>query len=281
MGVISAITGIGKKPPVEEVVPSLSSLLNDESIEFQPVLLRPASAAQKVLMIEGVISSRKDLWAKGGYVFTGRQDAADVIRVLNESKIDYEVFPLSSTHEHCLLMGIARVVDDKKVFVYVDDDSLPANKRNDDYKRFLGKVIEQCRKWDDESISHDWSFLPIFYVDLTLASVTGYSVRMVQARKRFGTYVLSSKNTFEREVDQRLAGFRETDEMNSIVANSVCIYGSGKRNHAEILKSYGFVSTPSISGPSGSWGKDLADLQTESSLAFANHPEPRVIDLES
>ena len=279
MGLMS-FSSRGKVPVEVEPQPTLNAELADEKMTGQPLLLRPASARQKAWMIESVIHARRDMWSKGGYVFVNRQDAGDVVQALSENDIPYDVFPLSGTHEHHLLWsGITHVLDVGRVVVYVDDEALPANKRNEDFKRFLAKVIEQCRKWDEEPAPESWRFMPIFYVDINLVTVSGFAHRMRQASKQFGTFVLTSRNIYDREVDQRLSSGRDIDEVKSVMANSICIFGGGRRNYQEILNSYAQSSTTSENG--GSISKDDLDrMREETILAFvAHHENPRIIRL--
>lgn len=194
-------------------------------------------------MIESVISARKDIWSNGGYVFVNRQDAGDVVQSLAENDIPYEVFALSGTHKHNLLWGITHVFDVGRVVVYVDDEALPATKRNEDLKPFLAKVIEQCRKWDEEPAPESWRFMPIFYIDINLLTVSGFAHRMRQASKQFGIFVLTSRSAYYREVDPRLSLGLDMDEVKSAMANSTRIYGGGRRNYQEILNAYSHCTT--------------------------------------
>lgn len=279
MGLLS-FSSRGKEPPEVELPPNLNTALTDEKLIEQPLLLRPASTRQKSWMIESVISARKDVWSRGGYVFVNRGDAGDVVQALAENDIPYDVFPLSGIHEHLLLWSsIKHVLDVGRVVVYVDDEALPSNKRNEDFKRFLSKVIEQCRKWDEEPVHESWRFMPIFYVDFNLATVSGFAHRMRKSSKQFGTFVLTSRNAYDREVDQRLSSGRDIDEVKSVMANSICVFGGGRRNYQEILNSYSQSSTTGENG--GSISKDDLDrMRDETVLAFVAHPEnPKIIRL--
>lgn len=261
--------------------PTLVDVLQEDKIKSQPVLLRPASSEQKALMIEAVISARKETWSKGGYIFVTRQDASEVIQALAENRIAYEIFNLSGTHENAILRTLTHPVEDQQVVVYVDDETLPASKRNEDLKRFLGKVIEQCRKWDDEPAPESWRFMPVFYIDINLPTVSGFAHRMRQVSKQFGTFVLSSKNTFDREVDQR-TGYhnRDQDELKSVIMNSVGIYGGGRRNHSEILNAYSLSASARGEAESLVTTDDLDRMKDETILGMVTDPEqPRVIRL--
>lgn len=279
MGLLS-FSSRGKAPVEVEPQPTLNTVLTDEKVIGQPLLLRPASARQKSWMIESVITARKEMWSNGGYVFVNRQDAGDVVQALAENDIPYDVFALSGTHEHHLLWsGITHVLDVGRVVVYVDDETLPATKRNEDFKRFLAKVIEQCRKWDEEPAPESWRFLPVFYIDISLVTVSGFAHRMRQASKQFGTFVLTSRNAYDREVDQRLSTGRDIDEVKSVMANSTCVFGGGRRNYQEILNAYSQSSATGETGGSLS-NEDLDIMRGETVLAFvADSENPRIIRL--
>lgn len=261
---------------------NLMATLSDELIASHPLLLRPADAKQKALMIESVISARKDTWRKGGYIFVTRQDAADVIQMLAQHQIAYEIFGISSIHELALLRSFTSVLDDERVIVYVDDENIAATRRTEDFKRFQSKVIEHCRKWDEEPAPASWRFLPVFYVDINLPVISGFAHRMRQASKQFGTFVLSSKNAFDREVDQRINSSRDSDEPKSIAANSVCIYGGGRRNHPEIEAA--LSSQPALEAPDSAgtqiYQEDIDKMKGETIFALvAGLSSARVIRL--
>lgn len=262
-----------------EPEPNLMTVLSDERVVAQPLLLRPASPSQKTLMIEAMIAARLEMWSKGGYIFVTRQDAADVVQTLAENNIPYDIFALSGTYEHHLLWSsITHAVDVGRVVVYVDDEALPANKRVEDFKRFLSKIIEQCRKWDDEPAPASWRFMPVFYIDINLPTITGFAHRMRQASKQFGTFVLTSKNAFDREIDQRLSLSRDADEIKSVAANSLCIYGGGWRNYPEIRNAHSLIDSDETKSPE--WKLDLEKMKGQSILAFVADPNaPQIIRL--
>lgn len=217
-----------------EPMQTLQAILGSDAFAHLPVHLRPADANQKKMMIDAVIQAHSDTWRKGGYILATQQDASDVTLALSENQIPYEIFGLSSTHELSLLRSFTHVLDDQKVIVYVDDTSAAQSKRYEDYKRFQSKIIDYCRRWDDEPAPQTWQFLPVFYVDINLPFISGFAYRMRQASRQFGTTVLSSKNTFDREVEQRINYSRDLEELRLVAANSVCIYGGGRRNYPEI-----------------------------------------------
>jgi hypothetical protein len=220
------------------------------------------------------------MWAEGGYVFVGRQDASGVAQALAENGIEYLICSIANTHEHGLLWPLSHVLDAKHVIVYVDDESLTFSKRTDHYRRFLSKVIDQCRKWDDEPVSSSWRFLPVFYIDINLPSISSFAHRMAQASKQFGTFELSSKNAFDREVDQGMAFGREPEELKTLMASSVCIYGAGKRNSAEIVSAHRLSAMQPAPEDEYRWIQTLGDLRQESNLAWVGHQtEPKVVDL--
>lgn len=278
MGLLS-FSNRNKQQVENEPEPNLLTVLSDDNLVSQPLLLRPATANQKTLMIEAMIAARLEMWSKGGYIFVTRQDAGDVVQTLAENNIPYDVFPLSGTYEHHLLWSsITHALDVGRVVVYVDDEALPTNKRSEDFKRFLAKVIDQCRKWDEEPAPASWRFMPVFYIDINLPTVTGFAHRMRQASKQFGTFVLTSKNTFDREIDQRLSTGRDADEIKSVSANSLCIYGGGWRNYPEIRNAYSLIA--SDEARSLEWKQDLERMKGQTVLAFVADPNaPRVVRL--
>lgn len=204
------------------------------------LLLRPGNDNQKSLMIEQYFYAQKEMWGCGGYVIANRKDASEVVRVLSELNIPYEVFGLAETKEHNLIFTLAHVRDIKHVFIYVDDERDHLLKRTEDFRRFQAKVIDKCRAWKDEWKDSTWDFLPTFYVDVDLPSMLGYTVNMAQVRKRIWYCVLSSKVCHDVVVSERLGimAEKEIEEYKAVKANSVTIYGSGRRNHKEAIGSH-------------------------------------------
>ncbi|MBI6883285.1 hypothetical protein [Pseudomonas putida] len=270
MGFFSGIFG-SKKEPEPTPPQSLSSILTTEDTIDKPLLFRPSSSTQKTLMIEAAIRARRDVWAKGGYILTGSQDAADVIRVLKENAIAYSVFSMATTREHNILSSLTAVLDDEIVRVYIDDESAPLGRRNDDYKRFLANIIEQCRKWNEGASYEGWRYLPVFYIDLPFANTPGYAVRMWRERQRIGSFVLMSKSIHDREIAALGTAYSDSEELYSCVANSISIFGSGKRHHAEILADFELRNQGSPSDD---------EIRQESSLGIYL-PDLKIIDLST
>jgi hypothetical protein len=219
---------------------ALSEVISQARNSFTALLLRPGNDNQKSLMIEQFFYAQKELWSGGGYVISNRKDAGDVVRVLSELSIPYELFSLSDTKEHNLIHTLASAREDKNVFVYIDDERDHLLKRTEDFRRFQAKVIDKCRDWKDDPKDANWDFLPTFYVDVDLPSMSGFMVYMAQVRKRIGYCMLTSKSWQDIAVSQRLGIMteKEVEEYKSVKANSITIYGSGRRNHKEAMGSH-------------------------------------------
>lgn len=219
---------------------ALSEVITQARNSFTSLLLRPGNDNQKSLMIEQFFYAQKELWSGGGYVITNRIDAGDVVRVLSELDITYVLFSLADTKEHSLIFTLANARIEKRVFIYVDDERDHLLKRTEDFRRFQAKVVDKCRDWKDDPKDASWDYLPTFYVDVDLPSMSGFMVNMAQVRKRIGYCMLTSKAWQDIAVSQRLGimAEKEVEEYKSVKANSITIYGSGRRNHKEAMGSH-------------------------------------------
>lgn len=218
----------------------LSELIKETRNSYTPLLLRPGNDHQKALMIEQFFYSQKELWANGGYVVTNRQDASKVVRVLNELSIAYELFSTADTKEHSVIYTLAQVRNIKRVYVYIDDDREHLIKRTEDFRRFQGKVMDKCRDWVGEPVEANWDFLPLLFVDMDLPSTNGFMTAMSQFRKQIGHCMVASKAWQDVAVGRALGiiSEREQEEYKMVKANSVTVYGSGRRNHEEAIGSH-------------------------------------------
>lgn len=207
--------------------------------------LRPCNDLQSQQMVAAYLKALQPHLKNGGYIFVKRSRAADLFRQLTELGAPYKAVHFEVMED---IAGIIDINDPKALWVIVEDDSLPYATLT---SRFQTAEITLRRKMAPAlgtSINYDEmkremeqrqakGMVVLMFIELDYPSVKGFSIVQAQCRSlNIAACRVSRDSAHDHELNTLFGEpDHSKDEWKSRIANTLRIFGSGPKHHAEFM----------------------------------------------
>ena len=260
--------------------------------------LRPVNELQSQNMVGSYLRAMKDDLRNGGYIFVKKSRAPDVIRQLAEQGASYQAVHFERMEE---ISEIIDLENPKALWVVVEDDSLAYDILAARYRvaetalrsklaPALGAPIDEaaCRLELQRRKAKGVRLLMFIEMDYPLSK--GFSVIVSQCRAlRIATCRVTRESSQDDEIKSLFGQSANCpDELKFMAANSVQVYGSGAKNHAQCTEEFNrYLKREPLrmnqregETPEQALGIDLDLLRQPSALALIlGFGDPALVDI--